>query len=90
MKVRALRTIRTDAGNVKRGTVSPDLSGPVAKSLIDRGLAEAIEDEADAEEKAPKPHVAAKPKPTESAEANAKARKTDAADDPAASDAKGK
>lgn len=85
MKVKALRTIRTDAGNVRRGAISPELSGPVAKSLIERGLAEAVDEPADAADKPAKPHVSAKAKP----KTKAKPKPADAADDAAASDAEG-
>lgn len=56
MKIRALRTIRTDAGNVRRGETTDKLSDPVANSLIKRGLAELIGDE-------PKAQAEAKTKP---------------------------
>lgn len=60
MKIRALRTIRTDAGNVRRGDEA-EVSAPVAKSLIERGLAEAV-GKAKARSR-PRPHVASRAAP---------------------------
>lgn len=60
MEIRALRTIRTDGGNVKRGTTTSKLSDPVAKSLIKRGLAELVSDPAEAEKPEAKTHAKTK------------------------------
>lgn len=61
MKIKALRTIRTDVGNVRRGDEA-DLPATVAKSLIDRKLAEAVRVERARPRK--KPHVAAQAAPS--------------------------
>lgn len=62
MKIRALRTLRTDAGNVRRGQ-EVELSGPSAKSLIARGIAEPVDEKDDPSSENPKPTAPAKPKP---------------------------
>jgi len=77
MKIRALRTIRTDVGNVRRGEATEKLSDAAAKSLIKRGLAELVDDEPKAEAP-PKPKTPAKPKGAKSSpETGAKAPEGD-------------
>lgn len=57
MEIRALRTLRTDAGTVRRDQ-KVELSAVAAKSLIARGLAEAVEQPGEK----PKAQPKAKPK----------------------------
>ncbi len=51
MKFRALRTLRTDAGSIRRDATG-DLPDSIVRSLIDRGLAVAV-DEGDKPARAP-------------------------------------
>jgi len=58
MKIRALRTLRGDAGNIRRGAVA-EVSDSAARSLIQRGLAAEVEEEGGQARKRPKPRAKA-------------------------------
>lgn len=62
MKIKATRTFLNDVGTVRRGSVV-DIRDVQAKSLIDRGIAVAVDEAPKAEQPAPKPEKAkAEPK----------------------------